>query len=79
MSNLLVNIPWDVEEYYSVTVKGKKAKGKLAFPKLSLGAFSEPLTIVDAKGRIVLWYLPGLLCSELQASIQSYQTSQDSH
>jgi len=33
------------------------------FPTPSLGTFTEPTTLVDCDGRILLWYLPGILDS----------------
>jgi hypothetical protein len=50
-------------------VKGGKDKKRVKFPILSLGKYSEPLTLVDVKGRIVLWYLPGLLSHEQQVFV----------
>jgi hypothetical protein len=61
---LQVYIDWDVEQYYAECVKGgadKHAKNKHRFPSPSLGSHNRPLTVVDLRGRIVLWYLPGLL------------------
>lgn len=55
---------WDVEEYYRVRVKGGGDKKGKKFPNPQLGSFSEPMTVVDVKGRIVLWYLPGLLSAK---------------
>ena len=64
-----VEIPWDVEEYYVRHVKGGRDKKRIKFPNPSFGKFSEPLTVVDSKGRIVLWYLPGLLSHEQLVSV----------
>lgn len=64
MMLLTVRIPWDVEEYFQKHVKGGLDKNRKKFPNPSLGKFSDPLTVVDSKGRIVLWYLPGLLSEE---------------
>ena len=64
----LVNIPWDVEEYYLECVKGKKDPKRIRFPNPHFGMRSEPLTVVDSRGRIVLWYLPGLLSEHYQVS-----------
>jgi hypothetical protein len=59
-----VRIPWDVLNFYNIHVKEGR-KGSLDnFPNPNFGYFSEPLTVVDEKGRIVLWYLPGLLSEE---------------
>jgi hypothetical protein len=41
-------------------------KKRTKFINPMFGKFSEPLTVVDAKGRIVLWYLPGLISQEHQ-------------
>ena len=73
---LAVYIPWDVEEYYIKHVKGRKDKERLKFPNPDFGAFSKPLTVVDSKGRIVLWYLPRLLSSEQQAGFLSLRLIQ---
>jgi hypothetical protein len=64
MLNMAVYIPWSIEDYYNEHVKGGRDKKRLKFPNPLLGKFSEPLTLVDSKGRIVLWYLPQLVCSE---------------
>jgi hypothetical protein len=56
-----VHLNWDVEDYHRVRVKGGGDRKGKKFPNPQLGSFSEPLTVVDVKGRIVLWYLPGLL------------------
>lgn len=66
---LTVEIPWDVEEYYEDHVKGGRDKKRIRFPNPSFGEFSDPLTVVDSKGRIVLWYLPGLLSLEQQVRV----------
>lgn len=74
LAYVLVYIPWDVEEYYLECIKGKQDPSRMRFPNPHFGSFSEPLTVVDIKGRIVLWYLPGLLSGQHQvfcfASIQ---------
>jgi hypothetical protein len=62
----LVYIPWDIEEFYNKSVKGG---GRKDFPNLNLGFFSEPLTVIDSKGRIVLWYLPGLLSEQQEVCL----------
>lgn len=64
----LVNIPWDVEEYYLECIKGKKDPKRIGFPNPQFGIHSEPLTVVDSRGRIVLWYLPGLLSGRYEVS-----------
>jgi len=65
-ADVVVYIPWDVEQYYLECVKGQKDRKRIRFPNPQFGAFSEPLTVVDSRGRIVLWYLPGLLSQQHQ-------------
>jgi len=57
-----------MEDYYYQHVKGHQDKKRIRFPNPSFGRFSDPLTVVDVKGRIVLWYLPVLLSEEQQVS-----------
>jgi hypothetical protein len=64
-----VHIPWDIEEYQLQHLKAGKDKKRSRFPNPSFGRFSDPLTVVDAKGRIVLWYLPGLLSEDQQVRV----------
>lgn len=59
-------IPWDFESYYHEHLKAGLDKKRRRYPDPFFGSFSEPLTVIDVNGRIVLWYLPGLLPSELQ-------------
>jgi hypothetical protein len=42
---------------------------RVKFPNPEFGAFSTPLSVVDIKGRIVLWYLPGLIPSDRQVNV----------
>jgi hypothetical protein len=74
-----VYIPWDIEDYYIEHVRGGRDKKRIKFPNPWFGAFSKPLTVVDSKGRIVLWYLPGLLSVEQQVAfffdVESYLTN----
>jgi hypothetical protein len=56
-----VYLTWDAEDYYLKCVKRKGDKKRVKFPNPNFGSLSEPLTVVDAKGRILVWYLPGLL------------------
>jgi hypothetical protein len=59
-----VYVPWDVEEYYIECVKTpveQCERNKYRFPCPFFGRQNQPLTIVDIRGRIVLWYLPDLL------------------
>ncbi|KAF8810609.1 hypothetical protein BYT27DRAFT_7253591 [Phlegmacium glaucopus] len=60
-------IPWDVEQYHVERVKGRSLSN---FPNPAFGQRDKPLTVVDAKGRIILWYLPGLLSNQQQASFR---------
>ena len=62
-----VHIPWDTAEYHRKRKQDEKLC-RIKFPDPKLGAFSEPLTVVDLDGRIILWYLPGLLSVEQQVS-----------
>jgi hypothetical protein len=48
-----------------------KDKKRNEYPNPNFGEFSDPLTVVDVKGRIVLWYLPGLLSLEQQVGVPS--------
>jgi hypothetical protein len=66
---ITVYIPWDIQEFYLERVKAGRDKKGVKFTNPSFGCFSEPLTVVDNKGRIVLWYLPGLLSSEHQVGV----------
>jgi hypothetical protein len=65
---LIVRIPWDVEEFYQEHVLKGRDKKRFKFPDPLFGKYSDPLTLVDSKGRIVLWYLPGLLSKEQTVS-----------
>ena len=42
---------------------------RVKFPNPGFGAFSTPLTVVDIEGRIVLWYLPGLIPADRQVNV----------
>lgn len=72
--HISVYIPWDVEEYYRNHVQGGRDKKRMGFPNPMFGTFSKPLTLVDVKGRIVLWYLPGLLSAKLLVSVYEDQS-----
>ena len=69
LSCLAVYVPWDIKEYYDKCVKGSYSRNDLDFPNPQLGSFSDPLTVVDVKGRIILWYIPGLMSKYHQVSI----------
>ena len=64
-----MQIPWDVEEFHQEHVLNGQDKKRIKFPDPLFGKFSDPLTLVDTKGRIALWYLPGLLSKEQKVSI----------
>ena len=64
-----VYIPWDVKKFYKNGVKGRGDDKFDPFPNPKFGFYSDPLTVVDVKGRIVLWYLPGLLSEEQEVSV----------
>ena len=65
---LIVKLDWDIEEYYRECVKKGKDKKRKRFPNPIFGKKSDPLTVVDSKGRIVLWYLLELLSILQQVS-----------
>ena len=64
-------IAWDVEAYHKKRRRDPH-RAQIRFPNPMLGAFSEPLTIVDVEGRIVLWYLPGLLSVQQQVGYSDF-------
>jgi hypothetical protein len=61
LNRSIVYVLWDVEEYYTKCVKAGRDRKHFEFSNPEFGAFSEPLTVVDLKCRIILWYLPRLL------------------
>lgn len=61
-------IPWDVEDYHFKR-KQNNERAQKKFPNPNFGAFSEALTVVNSKGQIVLWYLPGLLSVQQQVRL----------
>jgi hypothetical protein len=65
----IVYIPWDIVEYASecVFVSSEiRTKNLQRFQCPMVGSYDVPLTIVDTKGRIALWYLPQLLSKRQQ-------------
>jgi hypothetical protein len=66
-----VAIPWDIDQYHSKRGRLGPDKLKIKYPNPNFGEFSDPLTVVDVKGRIILWYLPGLLSLEQQVGVSS--------
>lgn len=73
LNHLIVYVPWDIEEYYAKRVKAGRDNKHFEFSKPGFGAFSQPLTVVDSKGRIILWYLPGLMPNHQQVGIYLWQ------
>jgi hypothetical protein len=57
-------LPWDAAEFAATSHRTLK---KFLLP--SFGLIAEPAIVVDSHGRIVLWYLPGLLLPPRQASV----------
>jgi hypothetical protein len=51
----------------------------MKFPPQALGHITSPATIVDYKGRIGAWYLPGMLSPEKQASLSIFLQLSFSH
>ena len=43
-----------------------------AFPLETAERISAPCVVVDCKGRILLWYLPGLLCLSRQVILKIF-------
>lgn len=70
-----MTVPWDAELLAKATVARRipagtllapaQADGSLVakFPTPNFGPFKEPTTLVDCHGRILIWYLPGVLNS----------------
>ena len=56
-------------EYYTKCIKAGCNQKQFKFLNPEFGAFSEPLTVVDSKGCIILWYYPGLMPNHQQISI----------
>jgi hypothetical protein len=49
---------WDYERFAE---SDKKRESGKFFPEVHLGSVTEPMTLVDMHGKILMWYLPGLL------------------
>jgi hypothetical protein len=58
---LSVLIDWDIEEYIKLA-----SHSRSRLPRPALGHISVPATILDKRGRIILWYLPGILLPSRQ-------------
>ena len=51
--------------------KARRRRERKKFPNPNFGKFSDPLTVVDNEGWIVLWYISGLLSDEQLVGIYS--------
>ena len=60
-------LDWNIEEYASASNNARPT-----FPAPKLGCTDQPATVVDCKGRIILWYLPGLLLPHRQVNLQIF-------
>ena len=70
-----VVVPWDADLFAKATVAHCILAGSALspasmdsglmskFPTQNLGPFKTPTTLVDCHGRILIWYLPGILDS----------------
>jgi hypothetical protein len=50
------SVEWDFDRFVESGTKSEKY-----FTKVNLGLIENPATIVDSHGKILIWYLPGLL------------------
>ena len=75
----IVNVEWDFDRY-SDSAKPSCTRTKEADSSfkvsadtchvpLSLGEITEPATLVDVHGRILVWYLPGILTDRRVVSL----------
>lgn len=70
---MIVTVPWDAESFARAVIARRipadtplspasvDQKLMSKFPTPKLGSFEEPMTLVDSCGRILIWYLPGVL------------------
>lgn len=56
-------VKWDYDRYAESKIKREAESGKY-FPKTELGSIIKPTILVDRHGKIILWYLPGLVLPE---------------
>jgi hypothetical protein len=67
-------VAWDVERYADMAKNGVESKQheklRKYFPVSPLGKISEPTTIVDNHGKILVWYLPDIVSPERVVSLQ---------
>ncbi|OJA15212.1 hypothetical protein AZE42_13751 [Rhizopogon vesiculosus] len=61
-------VPWDVDRYAKKVKSPSSQKGVTEWERLAkvfemtkLGRISEPATIVDIHGKILVWYLPNIM------------------
>jgi hypothetical protein len=71
---LLVYVPWDLALYAKHVKKGLPTPASIAklqkkFPNPMLGFVNEPATLVDTAGRLMLWYLPGIIDPQQVVSV----------
>ena len=57
-----VHVKWDFDRFAQSERKCRSGK---FFAEIQLGRLTQPTTIVDIHGRILVWYLPGLLLPHL--------------
>jgi hypothetical protein len=55
---LSVSINWDYDRFVESSIK--RSSGKF-FEQAHLGRMTRPTTVLDMHGKILMWYLPGLL------------------
>lgn len=82
-----MTVPWDAETFARAVVVHRvpadtplspapvDSKLMSRFPTPEFGLFERPTTVVDCCGRILIWYLPGILDSAANVRITS--TSKD--
>jgi len=61
----LVYVDFDVEEFAN---RKNKGLGPSNSKTINLGSLDKPATIVDVKGRIIIWFLPEILTSDVHVS-----------
>ena len=70
-------VDWDFDRFseaVKIGVKGQKNQEKrrknlaVFFNMTKMGKIVKPTTIVDQHGRILVWYLPGILCPDRTVS-----------
>jgi hypothetical protein len=59
IAQLLVSVDWDYDRF-AESSDTKRLSGKY-FTDPSIGKIINPATVVDRHGKIIMWYLPGLL------------------